>query len=397
MAGTTRVILRSGATKNLRRPARGQEFSRTTTPYLTVAWTDCNNPVAWTPPTPCLPGPTPPLMKTADFDYDLPKELIAQTSRLMVVSRVDDSVLHRRFHDLPEFLREGDLLVFNDSRVFPARLYGKRTGSGGRIELLLLSRLSPGMWRALVRPGRRLHVGATFDIPDQTGPYAMGGEVLKVEPDGARMVSLQGEENLHRVGVVPLPPYIHEPPSDSERYQTVYSRIEGSVAAPTAGLHFTRGLLQRLRSAGIETAFVTLHVGWGSFRPVQSEDPSSHRMHLEYWELEREAADAINTARGEGRRVISVGTTAVRLLEHAAALSAGRPLEPGGGWAGLFILPGHHFRVVDALVTNFHLPRSTLLMLTSAFAGRALVLEAYREAIERRYRFYSFGDAMLLL
>ena len=342
-------------------------------------------------------------MKTSDFDYDLPKELIAQTpieprdsSRLTVVSRADGSVLHRRFYDLPDFLRQGDLLVFNDSRVFPARLHGKRTGSGGRIELLLLSRRSPGLWRALVRPGRRLGAGATFDVLDQSGGRAMSGEVLQVEPDGARMVRLQDEEDLHRVGVVPLPPYIHEPLSDSERYQTVYSRVEGSVAAPTAGLHFTPGLLQRLRSVGLEMAFVTLHVGWDSFRPVKTEDPSSHRMHSEYWEIGQEAADAINTARKEGRRVISVGTTAVRLLEQAAALCGGGPLEPGGGWADLFILPGYHFHVVDALITNFHLPRSTLLMLTSAFAGRDLVLKAYREAIARRYRFYSFGDAMLL-
>ena len=331
-------------------------------------------------------------MKTSDFDYELPQALIAQTpieprdhSRLMVVSRDDGSIQHRRFYDLPEFLRQGDVLVFNDSRVIPARLYGRRTGTGGRIELLLLERVSPGVWRALVRPGRRMQEGTAFEISGE-GDDGMSGEVLRVEADGTRIVRLFGEENLNSVGVVPLPPYIHETLDDASRYQTVYARVEGSIAAPTAGLHFTPSLLERIRDIGAETEFVTLHVGWDSFRPVK-------------WELSKESAEAINRAKRESRRVISIGTTAVRLLEQAAALNASDEdlLKAGSGRADLFMLPGYRFKVVDALVTNFHLPRSTLLMLVSAFAGRDLILKAYREAIENRYRFYSFGDAMLLL
>ncbi len=343
-------------------------------------------------------------MKTSDFDYQLPTEFIAQTpieprdhSRLMVVSRTDGSIQHRHFYDLPEYLRQGDVLVFNDSRVIPARLYGTRVGTGGKVELLLLNRLSPGVWRALVRPGRRMREGAVFDF--STHDETMSAEVLQVEPDGTRIVKLSGEEHLHKIGVVPLPPYIHERLGESERYQTVYSRVEGSIAAPTAGLHFTPGLLERVRAVGAETMFVTLHVGWDSFRPVKTEELSSHEMHSEYWELGREAADAINRAKREGRRVISAGTTATRLLEQAAALNsnADNILSEGTGWADLFILPGYRFQVVDALVTNFHLPRSTLLMLVSALAGRELILNAYHEAVEHRYRFYSFGDAMLIL
>ena len=344
-------------------------------------------------------------MKTSDFDYHLPQTLIAQTpmeprdrSRMMAVSRETGAFRHRRFDYLPELLRSGDVLVFNDSRVFPARLYGKRTSTGGSVELLLLNRLSPGVWRALARPGRRMRAGAAFEVLGTDGEEGIRGEVLHVEPDGARTVKLSGEERLERVGVVPLPPYIHESLADPERYQTVYARVEGSVAAPTAGLHFTAELLERVRSQGVETVFVTLHVGWDSFRPVKAERPASHKMHSEYWELTQEAADAVNRAKREGRRVISVGTTAVRLLEQAAALGRDPDglLSPGSGWADLFILPGFRFRVVDGLLTNFHLPRSTLLMLTCAFAGRDLVLDAYRQAVDRRYRFYSFGDCMLI-
>ena len=344
-------------------------------------------------------------VKTSDFDYDLPTELIAQTpieprdhSRLMVLSRAEGTIQHRHFYDLPDFLRRGDVLVCNDSRVIPARLYGRRSKTGDKVELLLLNRLSEGVWRALVRPGRRMREGATFQVPgdDDAG---MSGEIIEVEADGTRIVKLVGEERLDRMGVVPLPPYIHEPLEDAERYQTVYARIEGSVAAPTAGLHFTPALLDRVRCLGVETVFVTLHVSWDSFRPVKSGDPSSHKMHSEYWELSAQAAEAISRAKQEGRRVISVGTTAVRLLEQAAALhpGPGGTLVAGPGWADLFIQPGYRFRVVDALVTNFHLPRSTLLMLICAFAGRDLVFEAYREAIEQRYRFYSFGDCMVIL
>ena len=343
-------------------------------------------------------------MKTADFDYLLPDELIAQTpaeprdhSKLMVVSRADDATSHRRFYELPELLRGGDVLVFNDSRVVPARLYGVRDGTGARVEMLLLGRLRDGAWRALVRPGRRMREGATFRVAAESGADGLTGEVVGVEPDGSRRVRLSSDD-LRGVGVVPLPPYVRAPLEDEERYQTVYSRVEGSVAAPTAGLHFTPGLLDRLRGADVETVFVTLHVGWDSFRPVKVEEPADHPMHSEQWTLGAEAADAINRAKREGRRVVSVGTTAVRLLEQCASETprGGEVVRAGSGWAGLYILPGYRFRVVDALVTNFHLPRSTLLMLTCALTGRELVLRAYEEAVRLRYRFYSFGDAMLI-
>ena len=339
-------------------------------------------------------------MKTSDFDYTLPSSLIAQTpmeprdhSRLMSLSRADGGIEHHRFYDLPQLLYPGDLMVFNDSRVMPARLRGRRN-TGGAIELLLLSRLSPGVWRAIGRPGRLLRSGASFEVTGEGG--SMHGEVLEIEPDGERIVRLDGEERLHDVGEVPLPPYITETLADSERYQTVYSREEGSAAAPTAGLHFTDELLQSVRDLGIQTVFVTLHVGWGTFRPVKDDDPAEHTMHAEYWELTPEAAAAISGAKAEGRRVISVGTTAVRLLENAASLSSDGLPHAGSGWADIFITPGYRFKVVDALITNFHLPRSTLLMLVSALTDRDLIMRAYAEAVEQKYRFYSFGDAMFI-
>ena len=341
-------------------------------------------------------------MNTGDFDYRLPPELIAQTplerrdsSRLMVVPMDGAPARHALFSELPRILSPGDLLVMNDSRVIPARLVGRRANTGGRAELLLLDRLSPGVWRALVRPGRRLGPGTVIEFAG--GDAEMSAEVEEVEASGERVVRLHGEENLDRVGAMPLPPYIREPLLDRERYQTVYSRVEGSVAAPTAGLHFTPAVLDELSEAGVETVFVTLHVGWGTFRMVKVDDPDAHEMHAERYTLSQQAADAVNAAKREGRRVIAVGTTPTRLLEHVA-LSGGDergPVVAGSGWADLFIRPGHRFRVIDGLLTNFHLPRSTLLMLVSAFAGRELVLERYSEAIERRYRFYSFGDATL--
>ena len=342
-------------------------------------------------------------MRTSDFDYDLPQELIAQQpaeirdhSRLLVVSRSDGSIQHRRFYDLPEFLDPTDLLVLNDSRVFPARLLGRRVPSGGAVEVMLLSRESSGAWRALVRPGRRMREGARFEVSSEEA--RIQGEVVAVEPDGSRIVALDGEEHVDALGVTPLPPYVHEPLDDPDRYQTVYARHRGSVAAPTAGLHFTPELLDRIRESGVHIAYVTLHVGWGSFRPVQTEDIGSHELHSEYYNLSEQAAEAINAARREGRRIVVAGTTAVRLLEHAAAHCSApdRTVDAGSGWANLFITPGHRFRAVDALVTNFHLPRSTLLMLTCALGGRDLVLRAYREAVEKHFRFYSFGDAMLI-
>ena len=339
-------------------------------------------------------------MRLSDFDYSLPSSLIAQTpmeprdhSRLMSLSRADGGMRHRRFYELPEMLRSGDVMVFNDSRVMPARLRGRRE-AGGSIEILLLSRLSPGVWRAIGRPGRLLRPGAAFEVSGRGG--SMSGAVLELEPDGERIVKLDGEERLHDVGEAPLPPYITETLADSERYQTVYAREEGSAAAPTAGLHFTEELLERVRDMGVQTVFVTLHVGWGTFRPVKDEDITEHKMHAEYYEISQEAVDAIRRAKAEGRRIISVGTTAVRLLEHAASLSADGLPHAGSGWADIFITPGYRFKVVDALITNFHLPRSTLLMLVSAFSNRGIMLSAYAEAVAQEYRFYSFGDAMFI-
>ncbi len=356
-------------------------------------------------------------MRTADFDYELPPELIAQTpltprdsSRLLALDRASGSLAHQGFTDLPNYLGSGDVLVFNDSRVFPARLYGHKPlggkPSGGQVEVLLLERVNERDWRALVRPGRRLQKGASFFIdggPDERA------EVLDVADDGTRLVRLPSGVDLSAVGVVPLPPYIKKPFGDPERYQTVYARPEGSVAAPTAGLHFTDRLLDEIRQRGVETVFVTLHVGWDSFRPVTVDDPRDHPMHSERYELSPESAAAINRAKSEGRRVIVVGTTAVRLLEsnadggpngvvgERAADDPGGPLTPGHGSTDYFIAPGHEFKVMNGLVTNFHLPTSTLLMLVSAFAGRERVLAAYAEAVKERYRFYSLGDAMLLI
>lgn len=343
-------------------------------------------------------------MNTSDFDYDLPTKLIAQSpieprdhSRLLIMSKSDESIKHRRFYDLPKYLNSGDVMVLNDSRVIPARLYAHRVPTGGAVELLLLHRKSPGVWTSLVKPGNKMRRGARFKVTG--GGQCILGEVVGIEPDGSRIVTLDGEGSLPVLGVVPLPPYIHERLQDPERYQTVYARNEGSVAAPTAGLHFTPELMQRVSGMGVEITYVTLHVGWDSFRRVEATEVKGHTLHSEAWNLSKSAANTINSAKCEGRRVISIGTTATRLLEQAATLCkrSDQVVEPGSGWADLFITPGYQFRVVDSLVTNFHLPRSTLLMLTSAFAGRAKVLRAYREAAKHHYRFYSFGDAMLLV
>ena len=341
-------------------------------------------------------------MKTSDFDYFLPKDLIAQTpveprdhSRLLIVNKESGSILDRYFYDLPNHIRKGDLLVFNDSRVIPARLYGKLKDSGNVIELLLLSRLKRGCWRALVKPGRRMRTGAKFVIGKDPRKIVFG-EVLGEEKSGARIVKLEGEENINDVGILPLPPYIRERVPDTERYQTIYSKEEGSIAAPTAGLHFTGRLMKRLKEKGAEIVFVTLHVGWDSFRSVTSENPLEHQMHSEYWDLPEKSAKAINLAKRERRRVISIGTTATRLLENVALDQAGPPIFSGDGWADIFITPGHNFRILDGLVTNFHLPRSTLLMLTSAITGKELLQQAYEHAVRAQYRFYSFGDAMFI-
>ena len=376
-------------------------------------------------------------MRTGDFDYHLPPELIAQTplklrdsSRLMVLDRTTGALEHRHFTSIPEYLRPGDVMVFNRSRVIPARLRGYGIETGGKVELLLLQREGPGIWRALAKPARRLRPGAKVVVErraaEAAGPAARDGpplggslstslsaslseqrarrefivEILASHADGIKTLSLGPEEEMDLLGEMPLPPYIREPLEDPERYQTVFATVPGSAAAPTAGLHFTEGLMAKLRRAGVQPVFLTLHVGLDTFRPVREEDPTRHKIHTEYFELGDDAAEVLNRAQSSGSRIIAVGTTVVRTLEQAAKLASGNGvsrLEGVSGQADLFILPGHKFRVVDALITNFHLPRSTLLMLVSAFAGRERVLEAYREAIERKYRFYSFGDAMLVL
>jgi S-adenosylmethionine:tRNA ribosyltransferase-isomerase len=339
-------------------------------------------------------------MKTSDFDYELPLERIAQTaveprdhSRLMVLSRKDGNIEHRYFYEVGDYLRPGDVLVCNDSRVIPARLSGRKIDGGAKVELLLLRRLEKGVWETLARPGRRLKAGTRVELGEGS---IIEAQVIEKKETGTVIVSLHDEEALEKAGAVPLPPYIHTPLKNPERYQTVYAQEKGSVAAPTAGLHFTPELMGRLQGKGVRFVFVTLHLGLDSFRPVQVDDPAEHVIHKEYGELTTEVAWELNQAKAEGRRVICVGTSTVRMLEHATQGSEGG-VKPFTGWVDLFIRPGHRFKMVDALITNFHLPRSTLLMLVSAFAGRELVLRAYDEAMRLGYRFYSFGDAMLII
>ena len=346
-------------------------------------------------------------MRTSDFDYSLPPEFIAQTpaeprdqSRLMVLRRGDGSVEHHRFSEIVDFLEPTDVLVLNDTRVIPARLKAQK-GSGGKVEILLLRRLEPGLWEALVKPSKRIAVGDKVEVVSMQqrseGKTAFV-EILDRREEGVRVVRFADESLVEALGQIPLPPYIHDFHGDRERYQTVYSREKGSVAAPTAGLHFTPGLLRQIREKGCDLVFVTLHVGLDTFRPIREEDPRQHHIHHEFGVLTPEAAERLTRARRDGRRIICVGTTAVRLLEQAALASEGTEgVKPFQGWADLFILPGHRFGLVDAKITNFHLPRSTLLMLVSAFAGKDLISHAYKEAIRERYRFYSFGDAMLVL
>lgn len=339
-------------------------------------------------------------MKTSDFYYDLPPELIAQTpiadrdtSRMLVYSRADGSMQDRTFSDLPEFLRAGDVLVRNTTRVIPARLFGKRRDTGGMMEFLLLRRIEGDDWEAIVKPGRRAKTGLTFDITPE-----LSAMVLRSTPDGCRVIRFlyDGifEEVLDRAGNVPLPPYIVEKLGDAERYQTVYACERGSAAAPTAGLHFTDALLEKLKQQGVIIADILLHVGLGTFRPVSAENVEEHHMHAEYYQVTQEAADAINKSRKNGGRIVAVGTTSCRTLESTADENG--IVKAQSGWTDIFITPGYRFRATDALITNFHLPESTLLMLISAFASREGILDAYRHAVEKRYRFFSFGDAMLI-
>ena len=348
-------------------------------------------------------------MKTAEFDYELPSELIAQTpieprdaARLMVVDRRTGEIGHRHFYDLPEFLRPGDLLVHNESRVIPARLFARKP-TGGKVEILLLRERAGGTWEALVR-GKRIRKGLCLTLLDGPGGLPTGAEA-KVAEEGERGMRVLAFDRpvlplAGQVGVTPLPPYIHTPLVDGGRYQTVYAHTPGSAAAPTAGLHFTPDLLHRLREMGVRSTFVTLHIGLDTFRPVSEECVKDHRMHTEYCSLKPEVAEQVNRAKLEGRRVVAVGTTSVRVLETAVVKSQiSKPkaqiVQSFEGATDLFIYPGYEYRVVDVLLTNFHLPRSTLLMLVAAFAGKELLDRAYAEAIRERYRFYSFGDAML--
>lgn len=342
-------------------------------------------------------------MRTSDFDYQLPPELIAQTpaeprdqSRLMVLDRCRQSLEHRRFFEITEYLRRGDVLVFNDSRVIPARVKGRKPDTGGSVELLLLRRREVAVWEALAKPGKRINVGTRLEITSDAGDRVMA-EVTGLGEEGVKVIKFSDEELLLKLGSVPLPPYIHTPLSDAERYQTVYARVLGSTAAPTAGLHFTPRLLDDIENKGVRLLFVTLHIGLDTFRPVREEDPRQHPIHREYGIITKEAAEELSRAKGEGRRIICAGTTTVRILEQAAQAGKASLLEPFEGWVSLMVLPGYNFRVADALLTNFHLPRSTLLMLVAAFAGRDYILRAYAEAIAQGYRFYSFGDANLIL
>ena len=340
-------------------------------------------------------------MKKSDFYFDLPPELIAQTpiaqrdaSRLLVLDKTTGATEHRHFFDLPEYLHPGDCLILNDSRVLPARLLGHRVPGGGACEILLLIDRGDNVWECLVRPGKKLRKGAKVSF----GDGELTAEIAEELPDGNRLVKFFYEgiflEVLDRLGKMPLPPYIKEELQDQERYQTVYSKVLGSAAAPTAGLHFTPELLEQIKAKGVNIGYVTLHVGLGTFRPVKEDDIEQHDMHSEYCVIPPETATLINETKARGGRVICVGTTSCRTLESWAQEDG--HMEPSAGWTSIYIYPGYRFKVMDALVTNFHLPQSTLIMLVSALAGREHVLHAYEEAVKERYRFFSFGDAMFV-
>lgn len=340
-------------------------------------------------------------MNLKDFWYPLPKELIAQhplerrdESRLLVLDRSRQTLEHRIFRDIQEYLRKGDCLVINNTRVIPARLLGEKEGTGGKIEFVLLKRLEDDTWEVILKPGRRAKVGTRFVF----GGGKLKAEILKIGDEGNRIVKFYYdgvfEEVLDQIGIMPLPPYITEKLDDKERYQTVYSKINGSAAAPTAGLHFTEELLNQLKAKGVDVVEVTLHVGLGTFRPVKVENIEEHHMHKEFYSVSEQASEAINRARRNHNRVIAVGTTSVRVLETVADDQGF--VHPGQGETGIFIYPGYRFKVIDGLITNFHLPESTLMMLVCAFAGRDYIMRAYQEAIDRKYRFFSFGDAMFI-
>lgn len=341
-------------------------------------------------------------MKKEEFYFDLPEELIAQdpledraSSRLLVLHKESGKLEHRHFRDLKEYLQPGDCLVLNDTRVLPARLIGERESTGGKVEILLLKRKEKDVWETLAKPGKKARPGMKIVF----GGGLLVGEILEVLEEGNRLVrfTYEGifEEVLDKLGEMPLPPYITHKLKDKERYQTVYAKHEGSAAAPTAGLHFTREMLQELEEAGVHIVYVTLHVGLGTFRPVKTENILEHTMHSEYFSIEEESAALINQTKAQGGRIVCVGTTSCRTVESAAD-EEGR-VRAGSGWTDIFIYPGYSFKVLDCLVTNFHLPESTLVMLVSALAGKEKILYAYNEAIQEKYRFFSFGDAMLIM
>lgn len=341
-------------------------------------------------------------MKTSDFYYDLPEEQIAQTpleprdsSRLMVLGRESGSIEHRHFYDIIDYLEEGDCLIANDSRVLPARIYGTKVGTGANVEFLLLKQVENNTWETLCKPGKKAREGARFIF----GDGIMTATVREVRDDGNRVVEFECEENffaaLDKIGQMPLPPYITKKLEDKERYQTVYSHELGSAAAPTAGLHFTTELMDRIRAKGVKIAYVTLHVGLGTFRPVKVDDVTKHKMHSEHYEVPEETARIIRETKAAGKRVIAVGTTSCRTLESVATEFG--EVKACDGWTDIFIYPGYRFKVLDGLITNFHLPESTLIMLVSAFAGYDNVMNAYKTAVEEKYRFFSFGDAMCIL
>lgn len=341
-------------------------------------------------------------MKTSDFYYDLPEELIAQTpveprdsSRMLIYDRAKKEISHKHFYDVIDYLNEGDTLIVNDSRVLPARIYGTKIPTGANVEFLLLKQKEEKVWEALVKPGKKARTGDKFSF----GEGIMTATVIDVLEDGNRIVQFECENNffetLDKIGQMPLPPYIHEKLKDKERYQTVYSHELGSAAAPTAGLHFTKELMEKIKDKGVNIGYVTLHVGLGTFRPVKVDDVTTHKMHSEHFEVPKETADLINKTKENGKRVIAVGTTSCRTLESVAKEHG--KVVPCEGWTDIFIYPGFEFKVLDGLITNFHLPESTLIMLVSAFAGYEETMEVYKTAVEEKYRFFSFGDSMCIL
>ena len=341
-------------------------------------------------------------MNVTDFNFELPQELIAQdpledraASRLLVLNKETGNISHRHFRDIRQYLKKGDCLVINDTKVIPARLIGHKVGTDAKIEVLLLKRKSDNVWETLVKPGKKMKEGAEVSF----GDGLLKGTVVGIVDEGNRLIQFEYdgifEEILDQLGQMPLPPYITHELKDKNRYQTVYAKYDGSAAAPTAGLHFTKELLQEIRDMGVSIAEVTLHVGLGTFRPVKVDDVLDHHMHSEFFQISEEAAELINTTRKNGGRIISVGTTSTRTLESAA--EADGTLHAKSGWTDIFIYPGYQFKVIDGLITNFHLPESTLVMLVSALAGRKHVMAAYEEAVKERYRFFSFGDAMLII